>query len=989
MRKCIYSLLTLTAASTSLWGADVPATAEDFGLVPLSPTFYVNPPVPESPVPLNNSKVESIGVAVASNGNVIIGWEDDGNGGTDYEAVWTLYDSSGTLLTPSANIVSNDPSIPAFDSTYRAFFRADGTPISGYTAWGPKIKANPFGPGMGMGAVAFSLGVEVPELAPVNETPGDFPAVQLFNNDGSPASPAISGLTVEDATPSGNVRIGDWDYLSNGNILIVSESRQGADLVERFGGAASGNHAAFRIVKADGTEVKSYTLASEEAVVTAMWHGAATLKDGFAIRFEKKGRGTIRIFNNDGSPRTGDIDLGLLAGDDRYAAGGRGDGNGFHGNGGDSIVSVTTAKDADLRTKPYVMVINADGSLRWAKAAAQDIPSSVGGGVDAAISEDGRVAVVFSDRTAVTPAPGLIVAQVFSRSGEPLTGSFLVSEKETPASSTAIAEDPRAAWRGGRLAVIWESRNEGSTTSKVVAGRVLSFPVSGAQAAGLAGKSATVYINPPVAESPVPLNNSKVESIGVAIASNGNVIVGWEDDGNAGTDYEAVWTLYSPNGTLLTPSANITSNDASIPAFDSTYRAFFRADGTPISGYTAWGPKIKANPYGPGIGMGAVAFSLGVEVPELAAINETPGDFPALQLFTDDGGPLSPAIAGLTVEDATPSGNVRIGDWDYLSDGNILVVSESRQGADLVNRFGGAAGGNHAAFRIVKPDGSEVKAYTLASEEAIVTEMWHGAATIKDGFAIRFAKKGRGTIRIFNNDGSPRTGDIDLGILGGDNGYAQGGRGDGAGFHGNGVDAFVAVANGKNADGLNKAYVMVINADGSLRWAGVAGNDIPASALGGVDAAIAADGRVAVAFSDRTSVAPAPGLVLAQLFSANGSVITPSFLVSESETPSAALGTSEDPRIAWRGDKLAVIWESRNAPGTGVKVVTLRVLSTPSEGSTTIEFSKSASTLTLTWNGGGTLESASSITGPWEAVAGATSPASITIEGAGKFFRVR
>lgn len=89
-------------------------------------------------------------------------------------------------------VMTNENSNSAFDSTYHAFVRADGTPISGYTAWGPKIKANPFGPGIGMGAVAFSLGVEVPELAPVNETPGDFPAVQLFNNDGSRASPAIS-----------------------------------------------------------------------------------------------------------------------------------------------------------------------------------------------------------------------------------------------------------------------------------------------------------------------------------------------------------------------------------------------------------------------------------------------------------------------------------------------------------------------------------------------------------------------------------------------------------------------------------------------------------------------------------------------------------------------------------------------------------------------------------------------------------------------------
>lgn len=51
--------------------------------------------------------------------------------------------------------------------------------------------------------------------------------------------------------------------------------------------------------------------------------------------------------------------------------------------------------------------------------------------------------------------------------------------------------------------------------------------------------------------------------------------------------------------------------------------------------------------------------------------------------------------------------------------------------------------------------------------------------------------------------------------------------------------------------------------------------------------------------------------------------------------------------------------------------------------------SLSGGSLTIEWSGGGTLESATSITGPWAAVAGATSPYKAPAAGAGGFFRVR
>ena len=54
----------------------------------------------------------------------------------------------------------------------------------------------------------------------------------------------------------------------------------------------------------------------------------------------------------------------------------------------------------------------------------------------------------------------------------------------------------------------------------------------------------------------------------------------------------------------------------------------------------------------------------------------------------------------------------------------------------------------------------------------------------------------------------------------------------------------------------------------------------------------------------------------------------------------------------------------------------------------TLTLSGTAGQIQIQWTGG-TLESASSIAGPWAAVAGATSPQQVTPSGPQKFFRVR
>src|SRR5262249_7328803 len=247
--------------------------------------------------------------------------------------------------------------------------------------------------------------------------------------------------------------------------------------------------------------------------------------------------------------------------------------------------------------------------------------------------------------------------------------------------------------------------------------------------------------------------------------NNGNVIVAWEDDGDALTDLEAVWTMYNSAGQSITTPRTLTTLTGP-DTLTSSFLSFFRSDSTPIAGNTAWGPKMHANLFGNGIGMGPTAFGIGLEIPELADIqvqsDGSEGDFPVVQLLNNDGTPLnSHVLPGYSDADADVSGDVRIADWEYLSDGNIVIVGESRQQADLVNRFGGASGGNHAAFRILRPDGTEVKGLTLASDSPVANSMWHGVGVVRGGFAIRF-DQGGAKVRLFRNDGTPLTENIDV-----------------------------------------------------------------------------------------------------------------------------------------------------------------------------------------------------------------------------------
>jgi hypothetical protein len=275
--KPSHLLLTaaLTACALSAVAQQVlPGAPELNGLIPKTGTGYVNGTNAYS---INNHGSEALSVDIANNGNVIVGWEDDGSGLADIESVWTLLDPLGQLITPPT-VVSNRSTLgglgtlEAMTNIFLSYYRSDNTSIPGYTGWGPRVKANRFGNGIGMGAMPWEIGLEVPELYDINEDAGgppgpadDFVCVQLLNNDGTPLRLGpINGVTNlgivtfadADVQPQGAIRLGGWDYLANGNIVIVGESRQVAD--RALTGQAAGNVPVYRVVTPAGIQVKGY-----------------------------------------------------------------------------------------------------------------------------------------------------------------------------------------------------------------------------------------------------------------------------------------------------------------------------------------------------------------------------------------------------------------------------------------------------------------------------------------------------------------------------------------------------------------------------------------------------------------------------------------------------------------------------------------------------------------------------------------------------------
>ena len=496
MKIRIAVLITMAAAA---WTCQAqPATPAQCGFAAVTDTFYVN-----TNAAWYNGNAEHPGVDIAANGNILFGWEDDGSGINDHEAVWTLHDATGNPITPltlqtNRSLLGNCSTYESTTNPWLSFFRDDNTAIGGYTGWGGSWPhANRFGNGLSWGAMCWEIGLEISELSALNTAINgdDTATVQLLNNDGTPLRPGvidgmtnlgILSFTIADATPAGQIRGGESVYLSSGNIATVGRSGQNDDWI--LTGQTSGNVPVYRVWTPGGLEVKGYTAASSEANGGSIYRGLGVTANGFAIHWGADGNAptngsTIRLFNNAGNPLSANINLATLTGHPEVAGGGDGGGAGFHGNAVDAYVWANNGGGT-----PWVTVINADGTLRWSrKVQDESDPISNGGAsadVDAAIDQFGRVIVVFNAASATNfeVVSYTTQARFFDKSGNPLGPRFIVSETESQlgvAGNAILTQTPRVAWRGNNVVVAWQSAYAPTASpSTALAARILAAPIT-------------------------------------------------------------------------------------------------------------------------------------------------------------------------------------------------------------------------------------------------------------------------------------------------------------------------------------------------------------------------------------------------------------------------------------------------------------------------------------------------------------------------------
>lgn len=482
MTKTLFRIATLVAAVALV----TPVLAQEefapvldpstVGLTPLTAATPINGGIE------SEDDTESIGVDITSNGQIIIGWEDDGSPSSveGIAAGIRRYNMDLTNI-PWAN--------DADDNNVSSYYKDNGDPTVDGLGWGPKIKADWFGGGFGMGSTAFgfadpTFGVESLADAQMNEgnEPGDIPGVQLYDADGAPILPVRSGVTDEFAEPAGDIRIGDFCFLSNGSIAVVGEVRQdGGNALPPMNNNGD-RSLSLGILGPNDQFPAAITRLHAADGAHEMWHGVEALADGFVTRFRGPGGIALRYFENDGTPKGDELDLTVIGEDAVVAQGGRGDGETLDTNGNDRVLLVgKTNVDGFEGNEVYATVFDGAGNVVVGPIMTSGDLGDGGGysftnadRVGGAIGPDGSFLTLWAD---ADPLGGdrVLMTRIFNADGTPATPIISVDDRvEDLLAQPGNARRPRAAWRGNKIVMIWES-NVDANFGKIVVARVFQF----------------------------------------------------------------------------------------------------------------------------------------------------------------------------------------------------------------------------------------------------------------------------------------------------------------------------------------------------------------------------------------------------------------------------------------------------------------------------------------------------------------------------------
>jgi len=470
----------LTPCFVCAFGEDTPAdlvlySPESQGLIPLGPAIMVDD---VDFVP--SGKQEGIGVCITEDGKVAYSAHRVGG--------LRMYDIH----------MNNIPWAKDADgSNWVLYFDDEGNPFPKGSASGVKIKANLFGPGWGIGS--YTASVQTPSLA-VAQSLGQTPILQLFQNDGTPIVPAKCGVPEDFAAAAGDIRIGDFDFLSNGNIVTIGESRQLDENINLFGvpEALAGNVIVLSIMKPDEQfPTVHFGRLTEEPTRSETWHGLGVTQNGFAARvFKGASTGAVlRFFQNDGTPLTGDVPLtqfgeGEIAGVLGTGTG-RGDQQGWHGDGGSRYI-LASLDYLDLGyiigSAPFVGIFSEFGDLivgpvhvtggpdgwSWVDGSLDD------GRIDAALQSDpatGRFICVWADKAFLGLEAGILMGRIFEADGTPLTKMIALDNHFDIGlmEQAGLSRRPRVVWRGNKIAVAWVTTNFDENPNQMCTLRTFTF----------------------------------------------------------------------------------------------------------------------------------------------------------------------------------------------------------------------------------------------------------------------------------------------------------------------------------------------------------------------------------------------------------------------------------------------------------------------------------------------------------------------------------
>lgn len=444
----VYSLVLLFIFKTT-WGEVV--SPQEADIQPLSKTIILN----RQPGILYGGRVENQEMACLKDGIWVYAWEDND---ADVGGGWVLLDTNGNLHS----------------SSIRSFQTTEGklTWHSGHYA--PKVRASKDGSRFLYAGTYYDWSGTLNPKNKIYEYAGkieedDAPLIQVVRADGEYAGPCFTGLPSELTNRTGDIRLADARFLSDGNILLVAHDMQ-LNAGGYYGLPESADEAVIASVcRPDGRLLYGPVAVQQSGGKGLIWNGVGVGTGQFGIRFAAGGEAHVRFFQNDLQPLTDQMAL-----PEPFNHGYRGDECGWDANRQNRYLHVIHHDGQIL-----AMVLNGDGSKKFSLPVFEkDVYTYGYMRCNGALDEQGNFIVTAEYRPDPPWRPGsrcVIVARFFNADGTPKTNPFYVTEVP-PEDWVARDHYSTVEWEKGVVAISWLDMNTNLGETAELAVRFFQSP---------------------------------------------------------------------------------------------------------------------------------------------------------------------------------------------------------------------------------------------------------------------------------------------------------------------------------------------------------------------------------------------------------------------------------------------------------------------------------------------------------------------------------